>query len=97
MVSLWMNMPHFSTQALIRSVIPHIALSSISAEKQHRCDKCDREFAMRVTFDVTGFILSTLFRKIAQRFSMGDRSVMLPGGHPELPFRTEIYYAEFRI
>ena len=94
MVSLLMNMPHFSTQALIRSVIPHIALSSISAEKQHQAEL---EFAMRVTFDVTGFILSTLFRKIAQRFSMGDRSVMLPGGHPELPFRTEIYYAEFRI
>ena len=31
----------------------HITLSSISAEKQHHSD---REFAMRVAFDVTGFI-----------------------------------------
>ena len=58
---------HFSTQILMRSGIPHIALSSISAEKQYQAD---REFSMRV--DVAGFILSTLSRTIAQRFSMGD-------------------------
>ena len=78
-VSLLMNSPHFSTQALIRSGIPHIALSNISAEKQHQAD---REFAMRVAFEVTGFILSTLFRTITQRFSMGDRSGMLPDHTP---------------
>ena len=70
MVSLLMNSPHFSTQVLT-SGIPHIVLPNISAEKQHQAD---REFAMRVAFDVTGFILLKLSRTIAQRFSMGDRS-----------------------
>ena len=51
MVSLLMNSPHFSTQALKGSGIPHIALSGISAEKQHQAD---REFAMRAAFNITG-------------------------------------------
>ena len=49
MFSLLMNSSHFSTQALKRSGISHIALSGISAEKQHQAD---REFAMRAAFDV---------------------------------------------
>ena len=49
--SLLMNSPHFSTQALKRSGIPHIALSSISAEKQHQTD---REFSMRAAFNIAG-------------------------------------------
>ena len=72
MVQLLMNSPHFSTHAPMRSGIPRIILSNVSAEKQHQSD---REFSMRVTFDVAGFILS---RTIAQRFSMGDRPGMLP-------------------
>ena len=72
---MFMNSPHFSTQAPMRSGSPRIALSSISAEKQHQAE---REFSMRVAFGVAGFILSTLYRTIAQRFSMGDRSGMLP-------------------
>ena len=51
MVLLLMNSPHFSTQALKRSGIPHIALSGISAEKQHWAD---RELAMRAAFDIVG-------------------------------------------
>ena len=61
----------------MRSNIPHIALSSISAKKQHQTD---REFSMRVAFVVGGFILSTLSRMIAQRFSMDDRFA-----HPGTP------------
>ena len=79
MISLLMNSSHFSTQAHIRSGIPHIALSGISVEKQH---PADREFALRVAFDVAGFIFSTLSRTIAQKFSMGDRSGMLPDNTP---------------
>ena len=37
---------------------------------------------MRVAFDVAGFILSTLPRTIAQRFSMSDRSGLLPDHSP---------------
>ena len=70
-----MNTPHFFTHALMRYGIPYIALSSISAEKQHQTD---REFSMRVAFDVAVFILSALSRTIAQRFTMGDRSGLLP-------------------
>ena len=42
-VSLLMNSPHFSIQGPKRSGIPHIALSNISAEKQHpgRPGVCD--------------------------------------------------------
>ena len=57
------------------SGIPHITLSSISAEKQHQAD---RELSMRVASDVAEFILSTLSRTIAQRVTMGDRSGLLP-------------------
>ena len=52
MVSLKsLNWPHFSVQALMLSGIPHIALSSISAEKQHQAD---REFSIRVTLTSPG-------------------------------------------
>ena len=51
-----MNSQHFSTHALMSSGIPHITLSSVSVEKQHQTD---RDFSMRVTFDVAGLILST--------------------------------------
>ena len=44
--------------------------------------QADREFAMRVAFDVAGFILSTSSQTIAQRFSMGVRSRMLPDHTP---------------
>ena len=49
--------PCFSTHALMRPGIPHIAISSVSAEKQHQTD---REFSIRVAFDVTRFILVDL-------------------------------------
>ena len=39
---------------------------------------------MRVAFDVARFILSTLFRTIAQKFSMGDRSEIFPHHIPFL-------------
>ena len=63
----------------MRSGIPQIAVSSIPAEKQHQAD---RGFSMRVAFDDSEFILSTLSRTIAQRFSMGDRSGLLPDHTP---------------
>ena len=42
----------------------------------------DREFSMRVTFDVAGLILSTLSRTITQRFSVVGRSGLLPDHMP---------------
>ena len=45
MIELLLNSQHFSAQALMLSGILHIALSGISAEKQHQAY---REFSMRV-------------------------------------------------
>ena len=69
-----MNSSNFSTHGLMSYNIPHITLSSVSAEKQHQAD---REFSMRVTFDVAGLILSTLSQIFAQRFSVVGRSGLL--------------------
>ena len=55
--------------------IPHITSSSDSAEKQQQAD---REFSVRVAFDVTGLILSSLSRMSIQRFSMVDGPGLLP-------------------
>ena len=68
----------------MRSGISYVALFTEQrdiqhAEKQHQADL---EFSMRVAFDVVEFILSTLSRTIAQRFSMGDRSGLLPDHTP---------------
>ena len=56
---------------------PHVLRHPTQRVVQHLC----REPApgrpgvsMRVAFDVAGFIWSTLSRRIAQSFSMGDRS-----------------------
>ena len=48
MVYLLMNPPHFATQALMRSGIPHIRLSSVSAEMLLQAE---RTFRMRVISD----------------------------------------------
>ena len=74
-----MYAPPSLTQALMRSGMPHTRLSCVSAEMLHQAD---RTFRMSVASDVAGVALSTLSFTIAQRFSIGDRSGLLPGHTP---------------
>ena len=90
MVYLLMKLPRFSTQALMRSGIPHIRMSSTSAEMLRQAE---RTFSMRVASDVAGSILSTLSWTIAHRFSMGDRSGLLPGLYSFRPKGSEAVLA----
>ena len=56
--------------------IPHIGLSSVSGEVLRQAD---HTFRMSLTSDVAVAILSTLCCTIAHRFSIGDKSGLLPG------------------
>ena len=69
MTYLLMESPCFSTQALMRSGIPNIRLSSANAEMLRHAEQT---FWIRVASDFAGHILSTSSWTIAQRFSMGQ-------------------------
>ena len=79
MVAWLIKLPHFSTQALTCSGIPHIRLSSTFAEMLRRAE---RTFYTRVASEVGRPILLALSWTIAHRFSMGDRSGLLPSHTP---------------
>ena len=59
--------------------IPHVGLSSVSGEVLRQAD---HTFRMRLTSDVAVAILSTLCCTITDRFSIGDKSGLLPGLTP---------------
>ena len=95
MFSLLMNSPHFSTHDLKRSGIPHIALSGISAEKQHQAD---REFAMRAAFDIARSILSTLSTLSGRIFTAALLEACSPFDalSPTLPSPSTLLHVEVR-
>ena len=86
-----MKSPHFSTHAFTRSGIPHVRLSSTFAEM---LSLAERTFSMRVASEVVRSILSTLSWTIAQRFSMGNRSGLLPSHAPFAQKAEKLYWRQ---